>query len=81
MFFAYPVAAVLSHPDYAQAEARLTYPHFAATRAFLLLVGDTRACAKADGIAMSDRGRVPASIVEQYQTATRWPAYTDVRRC
>ena len=38
MFFAYPVAAFLSHPDYAQAGAQLAYPHFLATKAFLLLV-------------------------------------------
>jgi Mn2+/Fe2+ NRAMP family transporter len=38
VFFAYPVAAFLSHPDYAQAGAQLAYPHFLATKAFLLLV-------------------------------------------
>ena len=38
VFFAYPVAAFLSHPDYAQAGADLAYPHFLATKAFLLLV-------------------------------------------
>jgi Mn2+/Fe2+ NRAMP family transporter len=38
VFFAYPVAAFLSRPDYAQAGAQLAYPHFLATRAFLLLV-------------------------------------------
>jgi NRAMP (natural resistance-associated macrophage protein)-like metal ion transporter len=38
VFFAYPVAAFLSHPDYARAGADLAYPHFLATKAFLLLV-------------------------------------------
>jgi Lsr2 len=33
--------------------------------------GDVRAWAKAQGIAVSDRGRIPASIVEQYEAATR----------
>jgi Lsr2 len=30
-----------------------------------------RAWAKGQGIAVSDRGRIPASVVEQYQAATR----------
>jgi len=38
VFFAYPVSAFLSHPDYAQAGSQLAYPHFLATRDFLLLV-------------------------------------------
>src|ERR1700677_1393984 len=38
VFFAYPVSALLSHPNYAQAGAQLAYPHFLATKAFLLLV-------------------------------------------
>ena len=33
--------------------------------------GEIRAWAKATGIAISDRGRIPASIVEQYEAATR----------
>jgi hypothetical protein len=32
--------------------------------------GDIRAWAKAAGIEISDRGRIPASIVEQYDAAT-----------
>jgi hypothetical protein len=32
---------------------------------------DIRAWAKANGIPVSDRGRIPASIAEQYQAATR----------
>jgi Lsr2 len=32
---------------------------------------DIRAWARQNGIALSDRGRIPASIVEQYQAATR----------
>jgi hypothetical protein len=32
---------------------------------------EIRAWAKAQGIAVSDRGRIPASVVQQYQAATR----------
>ena len=32
--------------------------------------GDIRAWAKDHGIAVSERGRIPASVVEQYQAAT-----------
>jgi NRAMP (natural resistance-associated macrophage protein)-like metal ion transporter len=38
VFFAYPISAFLSHPSYSQAGAQLAYPHFLATKAFLLLV-------------------------------------------
>ncbi len=31
--------------------------------------GDVRAWAKGHGIAVSDRGRIPASVLEQYQAA------------
>jgi hypothetical protein len=33
--------------------------------------GSIRAWAKAQGIAVSDRGRIPASVVEQYEAATQ----------
>src|SRR5499427_7844656 len=33
--------------------------------------GDIRAWAKDRGIAVSERGRIPASVVEQYQAATQ----------
>jgi nucleoid-associated protein Lsr2 len=33
--------------------------------------GDIRAWARAQGIAISDRGRIPASVVEQYEAAAR----------
>ena len=33
--------------------------------------GDIRAWAKEQGIAVSDRGRIPASVVEQYEAATK----------
>jgi hypothetical protein len=33
--------------------------------------GDIRAWAKEQGIAVSERGRIPASLVEQYEAATR----------
>ncbi len=35
--------------------------------------GEIRAWAKDEGIAVSERGRIPASVVEQYQAATRQP--------
>jgi NRAMP (natural resistance-associated macrophage protein)-like metal ion transporter len=38
VFFAYPVSALLSHPNFAQAGAGLVYPHFLATKSFLLLI-------------------------------------------
>jgi NRAMP (natural resistance-associated macrophage protein)-like metal ion transporter len=38
VFFAYPISAMLSHPDFAQAGAQLAYPHFLLTKDFLLLV-------------------------------------------
>jgi hypothetical protein len=33
--------------------------------------GDIRAWAKEHGLAVSERGRIPASVVEQYQAANR----------
>ena len=33
--------------------------------------GDIRAWAKGQGIGVSDRGRIPASVVEQYEAATK----------
>lgn len=38
VFFAYPISAILSHPNFAEAGAQLAYPHFLASRDFLLLV-------------------------------------------
>ena len=35
--------------------------------------GDIRAWAKDQGIAVSERGRIPASVVEQYQAAAQRP--------
>ena len=37
--------------------------------------GDIRTWAKGQGIAVSDRGRIPASVVDQYEAATKgsWP--------
>jgi len=37
-FVAYPIAAVLSHPDWKVVGANLVWPHFVASRAYLLLV-------------------------------------------
>jgi len=36
-FFAYPVAAVLAHPNWAEVGANLVIPHFVASREFVLL--------------------------------------------
>ncbi len=36
-FLAYPVAAVLAHPDWGMAAGQLAWPHFPATKAFLLM--------------------------------------------
>jgi nucleoid-associated protein Lsr2 len=33
--------------------------------------GDIRAWAKVHGIAVSERGRIPASVIEQYQVVTK----------
>src|ERR1700722_6905075 len=38
--------------------------------------GDIRAWAKATGLAVSDRGRIPASVVDQYEATTRRPLCT-----
>ena len=38
VFFAYPISAILSHPNYGQATSQLLYPHFLMSKAFLLLV-------------------------------------------
>jgi Lsr2 len=35
--------------------------------------GDIRAWAKDQGIGVSERGRIPASVVEQYEAAARQP--------
>jgi Lsr2 len=35
--------------------------------------GDIRAWARNQGIAVSDRGRIPASVIEQYQAAAKRP--------
>lgn len=35
--------------------------------------GDIRGWARNQGIAVSDRGRIPASVIEQYQAAARRP--------
>ena len=37
VFIAYPIAAVLAHPDWSQVAANTLWPHFVASRSFLLL--------------------------------------------
>jgi Mn2+/Fe2+ NRAMP family transporter len=36
-FLAYPIAAVLAHPNWSQATSQLVFPHFVASKEFLLL--------------------------------------------
>jgi hypothetical protein len=38
--------------------------------------GDIRAWAKANGLPVSDRGRIPASVADQYEASTRRPLRT-----
>src|SRR6476469_1846760 len=45
----------------------------ARTRSSRQRSGDIRAWAKEAGIAVSERGRIPASVVEQYEAATKRP--------
>ncbi len=42
--------------------------------------GDIRAWAKARGLTVSDRGRIPASVVDQYEAATTRPLRTPDHR-
>jgi hypothetical protein len=42
--------------------------------------GDIRAWAKEQGIAVSERGRIPASVMEQYQAAATGAGTTSDRR-
>ena len=48
-------------------------PHQAVSAVF-----DIRAWAKATGLPVSDRGRIPASVVDQYEATTRRPLRTPV---
>jgi nucleoid-associated protein Lsr2 len=42
---------------------------------------DVRAWAKAAGLPVSDRGRIPASVADQYEAATRRSLHTPVTAC
>ena len=57
--------------DHARKAGRGLARRAARTTASRQRSGDIRAWAKDHGIAVSDRGRIPASVVEQYQVATK----------
>jgi len=60
-------------PFVARARKAGTGPHRRAARtaASQERSGDIRAWARGRGIKLGDRGRIPASVIEQYQTATK----------
>jgi hypothetical protein len=66
--------------EHARKEGR-AQPHRSARRAAIRQrSGDIRAWAKGHGIAVSERGRIPASVVEQYRAAAEEPGKTSDRR-
>jgi nucleoid-associated protein Lsr2 len=56
---------------HARKAARGPRPRAGRTTASRKRSGDIRAWAKDHGITVSERGRIPASVVEQYQAATQ----------
>jgi len=58
--------------EHARKVSRAAQSHRAAgrTAASRQRSGDIRAWAKAQGLAVSERGRMPASVIEQYHAAT-----------
>jgi len=56
--------------EHARRAGRATLRRPSRTAASRQRSGDIRAWAKDHGIAVSERGRIPASVVEQYQAAT-----------
>ena len=57
--------------EHARKAGRGQRPRPARTSAARQRSGDIRAWAKAQGIPVSDRGRIPVSVAERYQAATR----------
>ena len=57
--------------DHARKAGRERPRRSARTAASRQRTGDIRAWAKDHGIAVSERGRIPASVIEQYETATK----------
>ncbi len=55
--------------EHARKAGRAQSRRLARTVASRQLSGDIRAWAKDQGLAVSERGRIPASVVEQYQAA------------
>ncbi len=57
--------------DHARKASRGPARRTARTSAGRLRSGDVRAWAKDHGLAVSERGRIPASVLEQYQAAAK----------
>jgi len=66
--FRHQLAPFAAHARKVGAGQRLRPPRTAASRE---RGGDIRVWAKENGIKLGDRGRIPASVIEQYQAATR----------
>lgn len=62
------VASFVKHARKAGRGQRRRAPRTAASRQ---RSGDIRAWARNQGIAVSDRGRIPASVLQQYEAATK----------
>ena len=57
--------------EHARKAGRAQPRHAARTSTSRQRSGDIRAWAKAQGISVSERGRIPATVVQQYQTAAQ----------
>jgi hypothetical protein len=66
--------------DHARKAGRAQPPRSARSAASRQRSGDIRAWAKGHGIAVSERGRISASVVEQYQAAAQQPGKTSDQR-
>jgi hypothetical protein len=66
--------------EHARTAGRTQPPRSGRSAASRQRSGDVRAWAKDHGIAVSERGRIPASVLEQYQTATKQPGKPSGRR-
>jgi Lsr2 len=66
--------------EHARKAGRAQRHRSARSAAGRLRSGDIRAWAKDHGIAVSERGRIPASVVEQYQAAAQEPDRTSDQR-
>jgi hypothetical protein len=57
--------------EHARKAGRAQYRRAARTSSSRQRSGDIRAWAKSQGIAVSERGRIPASVVQQYEAAAK----------